>query len=123
MAECSESDGELFITHSKYSSREEGSDTDTVLSGILDLEECIQRDVSEDLFSDILSIDEKLLSSTLEEENELLQQRFSRPLKEKDLENMVGNMQDKRVRKGKQDGRQIFSQCDKEREVEIKNDK
>ena len=79
--------------------------------------------MSEDLFSDILSIDEKLLSSTLEEENELLQQRFSRPLKEKDLENMVGNMQDKRVRKGKQDGRQIFSQCDKEREVEIKNDK
>ena len=27
-----------------------GSDTDNVLSGILDLEECIQRDVSEDLF-------------------------------------------------------------------------
>ena len=123
MAECSESDGELFITHSKYSSREKGSDTDTVLSGILDLEQCIQRDVSEDLFSDILSIDEKLLSSTLEEENELLQQRFPRPLKEKDLDNMLGNMQDKRVRKGKQDGRQIFSQCGEEREVEIKNDK
>ena len=51
MAECSESDAELFITQSKYSSREVGSDTDNVLSGILDLEECIQRDVSEDLFS------------------------------------------------------------------------
>ena len=38
MAECSESDGELFITKSKYSSREVGSDTDNVLSGILDLE-------------------------------------------------------------------------------------
>ena len=50
MAECSESDGELFITQSKYSSREVGSDTDNVLSGILDLEECIQRDVSEDPF-------------------------------------------------------------------------
>ena len=55
MAECSESDGELFITQSKYSSsREVGSDTDDVLSGILDLEECFQRDVSEDLFSNIL---------------------------------------------------------------------
>ena len=53
MAECSESDGELFITQSKYSSREVGSDTDNVLSGILDLVECIERDVSEDLFSDI----------------------------------------------------------------------
>ena len=53
MAECSESDGELLITQSKYSSREVGSDTDNALSGILDLEECIQRDVSEDLFSDI----------------------------------------------------------------------
>ena len=42
MAECSESDGELFITQSKYSSREVGSDTDNVLRGILDLEECIQ---------------------------------------------------------------------------------
>ena len=40
MAECSESDGELFITQSKYSSREVGSDTDNVLSGILHLEEC-----------------------------------------------------------------------------------
>ena len=50
MAECSESDGELFITQSEYSSREVGSDMDNVLSGILDLEECIQRDVSEDLF-------------------------------------------------------------------------
>ena len=53
MAECSESDGELFITQSKYSNREVGSNTDNILSGILDLEECIQRDVSEDLFSDI----------------------------------------------------------------------
>ena len=53
MAECSESDRELFITQSKYSSRDVGSDTDNLLSGILDLEECIQRDVSEDLFSDI----------------------------------------------------------------------
>ena len=58
MAECSESDGELFITKSKYSSREVGSDTDNVLSGILDLEKCIQRDVSEDLFSDISLGDE-----------------------------------------------------------------
>ena len=41
-----ESDGELFITQSKYSSREVGSDTDNVLSSILDLEECIQRDVT-----------------------------------------------------------------------------
>ena len=64
MAECSGSDGELFITQSKYSSREVGSDTDNVLSGTLDLEECIQQDVSEDLFSDILSINEELLSST-----------------------------------------------------------
>ena len=53
MAECSVSDGELFITQSKHSSREVGSDTDNVLRGILDVEECIQRDVSEDLFSDI----------------------------------------------------------------------
>ena len=58
MAECSESDRELFITKSKYSSREVGSDTDNVLSGILDLEKCIQRDVSEDLFSDISLGDE-----------------------------------------------------------------
>ena len=58
MAECSESDGELFITKSKYSSREVRSDTDNVLSGILDLEKCIQRDVSEDLFSDISLGDE-----------------------------------------------------------------
>lgn len=37
MAECSESDGQLFITQSKY--REVGSDTDNnVLNGILDLE-------------------------------------------------------------------------------------
>ena len=71
MAECSESNGELFITQSKYSSREVGSDTDNVLSGIFDLEECIQRDMSEDLFSDISSVDEELLSSTLEVENEL----------------------------------------------------
>ena len=95
MAECSESDGELFITQSKYRSREVGIDTDNVLSCILDLEECIQRDVSEDLFSDISSIDEELLSSTLEVENELLRQRFPQPLKEKDLENMVGNTKSK----------------------------
>ena len=37
----------------RASSREVGGDTDNVLSGILDLEKCIQRDVSEDLFSDI----------------------------------------------------------------------
>ena len=95
MAECSESDGELFITQSKYSSREVGSDTDNVLSGILDLEECIQRDVSEDLFSDVSLVDEELLSSTLEVENELLRQRFPKPLEEKDLENMVGNTKSK----------------------------
>ena len=53
MAECSESDEELFITQSKHSSREVGSDTDNALSDILVLEECIQRDVSENLFSDI----------------------------------------------------------------------
>ena len=53
MAERSKSNGELFITQSKYSSREVGSDTDNVLSGILDQEECIQQYVSEDLFSDI----------------------------------------------------------------------
>ena len=41
------------ITQSRYSSREVGSDTDNVLSGSLSLEECIQRDVSENLFSDI----------------------------------------------------------------------
>ena len=59
MVECSESDGELFITQSMYSSREVGGDTDNVLSGILDLEECIQRDVSEDLFSNISLGDEE----------------------------------------------------------------
>ena len=95
MAKCSESDGELFITQTKYSSREVGIDTDNVLSGILDLEECIQRDVSEDLFSDISSIDEESLSSTLEIENELLRQRFPQPLEEKDLKNMVGNTKSK----------------------------
>ena len=68
-----------------------GSNTDNVLSGILDLEEGIQRDVSEDLFSDVSLVDEELLSSTLEVENGLLRQRFPEPLEEKDLENTVGN--------------------------------
>ena len=66
MAGCSESDGELFITQSKYSSREVGSDADNVLSGILDLEKCIQRDVSEDLFSDISLGDEVTFCMVIE---------------------------------------------------------
>ena len=53
MKDCSENDEELFITQSKYCSRGVGSNTDNVLRGTLNLEECIQQDVSDDLFSDI----------------------------------------------------------------------
>ena len=91
MAECSESDGELFITQSKCSrssSRDVGSDTDNVLSGILDLEEGKQPDIDADLFPETSSVEEKLFSSTLQVENELLHERFARLLGDKDLENM-----------------------------------
>ena len=56
-----------ICSQSKYSSREVGSDTDNVLSGILDVEECFQRDVSEDLFSDISLGDDVKFCMVIEE--------------------------------------------------------
>ena len=95
MAEYSESDGELYITQSKCSSRDLGSDTDNVLNGVLELEERIHEDNEVGLLSDSSIIDEELVSSTLQAENELLQERFASPVEEKDLEKMLGNAKSK----------------------------
>ena len=78
------------------------------MSGILDLEECIQRDVNEDLYSDISSVDKELLSSTRKVENELLQQRFPAFGKRR-LRKYGGELiQNQRVQKGRQDGGKSF---------------
>ena len=49
------------------------------------------------------------MSSTLEVENELLQQRFPRPFEEKDLENMVGNTKSKSAERETRLAANLFS--------------
>ena len=97
MVNYDESDEAILITQSRYRNCSPiGSDTDEVLSDVLDLEasKFVQEPLS--LLAEISSEDEKSSSSTLQAENEFggnrqeaEESRFGSPLAAKDLENIA----------------------------------
>ena len=97
MANYDESDEDIFITQSRYRNCSPiGSDTDEVLSDVLDLKASKYMEESSSFLAEISSEDDELLSSTLQAENKFSgngkkaeESRFGSPLAAKDLENIA----------------------------------
>ena len=97
MANYDESDEDIFITQSRHKNCSPiGSDTDEVLSDVLDLEASNYVGEPSSLLAEISSEDEKSLSIALRAENEFggnrqeaYESRFGSPLAVKDLDNIA----------------------------------
>ena len=99
MANYDESDEDIFITQSRYRNcSPTESDTEKVLSNVLDLEASKYVEGPSSFLAEISSEDDELLSSTLQAQNEFggnrqeaEDSRFGSPLAAKNLESIVEN--------------------------------